>query len=773
MFLAIFTTSSGRYNKHNIPPKEKTVEDELKELIVRVCDRTRLIENVIGLSEVLVGELENYKVLIIDTIFECAKALSYKTSIYSSLVSILLSSKTDIADSFYERYNSELLEALKERDFYSIKLLVRFAVELYNANVFSRQTVIDLLLRLVRHIIPGAKRDYNDTSLPKQHVGDFYVGIIIPSIVLSKDLDIYTDELESLIKQYMGLRLPMPSAIFDDEYLRENIDDEDEDLFKKMEPYYSNKDWLERLYQTFEDYLKSGKSLEPTLAPWKNEEVNRKSLIEPINPTFNIFGDLDNEAIANYILFNSTEESSQLCMFTFPHAPIKLLPYDLTLRGKNQKDEEYDLSPMEKWFLDDYVQDVLHFFKVSPKDTLAQLQMLPFNFEYIEAYLCEVIIAEMLRIPSPHKFVYYGFVIMELCRAYSESFPSFLGGCIDTIFRRANTMDTNSLNTFINWFSFHLSNFAFKWDWKKWKDTISDDENSAQLYLIKETIRKCLRLSYYERIQKTLPNDCSSLLPPKYENKTIFSTKTNDEGDNSLFNHPSAVEIFRMMESSTPVDEVSGKVRESLDRNDFDQNGAIHIITRAILTLGSKSMTSLSYVTTQFLKLLQDFGFDGSHVEILKSIHEHYKDSPQQIIISSLQMVRSKILKPVDIIRFILHKEHLELYGSQMFSWELLNRTVLSTLEEFKSNGDSSATEKDELYLSVFEAFEALFKQATTEDKPNLWFKLSLGYYELFIRTHFSEIKGLVDSIKKIFDDNAQTEVHKIHKDYIFLSFHY
>lgn len=759
------------YNRYNIPPKEKTVDEELKELIVRVCDNNKLIENVIGLSEVLISELENYEELIMKTIFDCAKALSYKTSIYSSLVSIILSSKRELGSTFYDHYRREFIQCLKNKDYYAIKLIVRFSVELYNSNVFSKDTVTKMLLELLSHVMPSKKREYNDPTPPKQYIGDFYVGVILSSVILSKDQDIYTQDIHDLIKRYMELRLPLPSSIFDDEYLRENIEDEDEDLFNAMLPYYSNGDWLQKLFDIFDTFVKSGKRLESTLCPWKNDEVNRQSLYEPLDPNFNIFGDMDSATISDIVLF-SLCASTDICMFAFPHTPIKLLPYDLTLRGKLEDGKEYDLSPMEKWLLDDYIQDVLHFFKVSPKDAVAQLQMVPFNFEYIEAYLCEVIIGEMLRTPSPHKYVYYGHIIMELCKTYFETFPSFLGGSIDTIFRRANSMDFNSLNTFINWFSFHLSNFDFKWDWKKWVASVSPEEDSEQVYLIKETLVKLLGLSYYERIVKSVPEECKPFLPLKLDTTNIFSSRSSGSDEDSYLSHPISIELFRMLESSTPVDEIKRKIEEICEQNIFSNNVVINILTRALLTLGTKSMTSLSYVIGQYKELLIDLKSETSMDDVLNGILEHYHTSSQHIIISSLQMLRSNVLKPVDIIKFSLCKDHLKVYGGRMFTWELLDRTILSTLEELKSNSESSPSEKDTLFMSIFEAFGNLFKDSSESEKTERWYKLSLGYFDKFIKNHFYEIKAFANSNLQVYEDMSGG-VQKIIKEFVFLSTHY
>jgi nuclear cap-binding protein subunit 1 len=75
----------------------------------------------------------------------------------------------------------------------------------------------------------------------------------------------------------------------------------------------------------------------------------------------------------------------------------------------------------------------------------------------------------MLRLPSPPvRQVYYAALIIELCKAESSSVSQSLKKAVHILFERLHEMDVGLIARLWNWFSHHLSNVGFDWDWEAW-----------------------------------------------------------------------------------------------------------------------------------------------------------------------------------------------------------------------------------------------------------------------------------------------------------------
>jgi nuclear cap-binding protein subunit 1 len=76
----------------------------------------------------------------------------------------------------------------------------------------------------------------------------------------------------------------------------------------------------------------------------------------------------------------------------------------------------------------------------------------------------------MLRLPSPPvKQVYYAALIIELCKAESSNYSQTLKKAVHILFEHLHDMDVGLIARLWNWFSHHLSNVGFDWDWDAWQ----------------------------------------------------------------------------------------------------------------------------------------------------------------------------------------------------------------------------------------------------------------------------------------------------------------
>lgn len=142
----------------------------------------------------------------------------------------------------------------------------------------------------------------------------------------------------------------------------------------------------------------------------------------------------------------------------------------------------------------------------------------------------DTVFSQLFQLPTPEcKLVYYHSVLTEACKLAPAAIAPSLGRAIRYLYRNSPRMDLELSYRFLDWFSHHLSNFGFTWKWAEWADDAGLPDLHPSKWFLKGALDKEVRLSFAQRIQKTLPEPYLPLVGPEKE-KDVPDFKFKDPG---------------------------------------------------------------------------------------------------------------------------------------------------------------------------------------------------------------------------------------------------
>lgn len=271
-----------------------------------------------------------------------------------------------------------------------------------------------------------------------------------------------------------------------------------------------------------------------------------------------------------------------------------------------------DRSLVEKLVLRAYIVDIVDNF--STNHVLAAERLLTFPMlNKVDGEIVEGLFSQLCAMPEPtFPPVYYGTLFVDLCRVKDSRLPIKLLTAVEGMFQDAGLFDPESFDRLTEWFSFHLSNFEYKWNWSDWAlyaDADMVDKFPFRAQFCKDVLARCIRLSYYERILDIVPEEMKYFLPPKPNNgnKARFDDTVNDNLMTVVTGKDKQDAKFVMerlcslipIRSVPPDPELQKKAEGDANRLRLSS------LIRAILLAGCKTLSHFDTVAERYLSLLR------------------------------------------------------------------------------------------------------------------------------------------------------------------------
>jgi nuclear cap-binding protein subunit 1 len=296
--------------------------------------------------------------------------------------------------------------------------------------------------------------------------------------------------------------------------------------------------------------------------------------------------------------------------------------------------------------------------------------------------------------------VYYTTLIMDLCRESLDKIPSILGRTIKLLFSRLQGsdnfgMDVECINRFAEFFSHHLSNFGFSWRWSDWEFLLSEPEHSKQFIFVRETLEKCIRLAYFDRIKNSIPETFeqhSGIFPAT---SPTFSYTFHDIGDvdHGLFDMVRSLNSkISSREEVISIEEILTKIEEYVTNHPHALNSYpnAHLfeltpnnvsqdaLFQSIMFQGSKSFSHLLNVIEKYLSLLQSRNETEFQRQITcKIICQFWSKNKQFLEILLGKLVNYRIIDPKSIIQWLISVDRLNDDFDRFYVWNILRSTLL------------------------------------------------------------------------------------------------
>lgn len=676
----------NRYSDNAPPPpsEEESLKARLNMLILKIGDKvtTSLEKNIETLARVLIKDYNRYSESINHTLLTCIKELPSKTPTYGCLTALVIARNADVGSEVLNFICKGFEHELFAGQWRSVKILLRFFGELTNAKVISTTSMMSYFTNILSPLT---------ASIPKDQ-GDCLVHLVLGSLpwvakTLSQQCPEELLDLLELIETYFKVR----SSVTD---LRSSL--------LKVYPYSMSSeehDFLELLWiQTKECQVRDWEVLELLKPYMAFEEVlslatqcELPNLIMPENLASLEFA----PPCMQSIIF--PEHEPFLCTIGY-YIISDIISDSIDLFHTNRRECIRLLFTLDEVF-SEHTFDSLD----SSRETLEPELAEKAPVLNLYCLITEAIFRKLFQLPKPsNKSAYYGVLFFEAFKSLPKVFPAIFKKAVDILFAKAKEMDVECVERFYTWFSQHLSNFDYKWDWNGWALALDADKFDPQRILVKETLGKILRLSYYDRIKPTLPE---SFLPLFCERSPEPQFSFSAPPEDAPFK-PFCAAILDAFKHKKPVDQILRLIKDTSDELD-DEFIVKQISVETLLLLGSKSISHMMNVIEKFLSVFQFFTHEAEDKdEIIRIAANFWRESPQWLGIQLEKFLSYHIVEPITIVNWVFSEpNHKEI--SSAFLWEIvysaLNKLILWVGQQ-KASYDSTLNKEDYESIALLES---------------------------------------------------------------------
>ncbi|KZT12669.1 uncharacterized protein LAESUDRAFT_733291 [Laetiporus sulphureus 93-53] len=304
----------------------------------------------------------------------------------------------------------------------------------------------------------------------------------------------------------------------------------------------------------------------------------------------------------------------------------------------------------------------------------------------LESTILEVTLGSIFILPeSHHKPVYYIALITELCKLSPQTVGPVVGKSIRKLYSLlADGLDVEAAHRFAEWFAVHMSNFGFQWVWREWIPDMSLSSRHPKRKFMRRAVEFEIRLSYYDRILKTLPE------PMQAPDAQVMP----DEGPGPDFDyddparpyHEAAQSVLNLLRGRAKAEDVIGHldslrntISETAEGDVVVESVVRKIAVECLLHIGSRSFSHFLNAIERYLPLLRNLAPGGANTEarmdILNAVYSFWNRSRNMVVIVFDKLMQYQIVDPTDVVSWAFIHSGSGTEGNpsfDAFQWDVL-----------------------------------------------------------------------------------------------------
>ncbi|XP_057300654.1 nuclear cap-binding protein subunit 1-B-like [Hydractinia symbiolongicarpus] len=622
------------------------VEDRLESLITRVGEKSTssLESNLEALANVLETDMQSHKQRILQILCTCVTNHPEKATIYSTLVGLLNEKSFEFGGEFLELILNNLNDVIHSGSFERARLMVRFISDLINCNFLVAASLISFLEQFIN--------EASQSAVPQVR-SDWYIYTVLSSLPwCAKELSTKKpkefERLMDLIEVYIRERNKLH--------------------VKALRVWSSDKPHPQ------EEYLDC---LWEQVKTMKEDDWQEKHIRRP----YKAFHSVLCKALPHPLQLIKLPPHSDIIRYPLPSVIFRMFDY-------TDAPEEKPIPgahAIERYLVEETIWRIICTHYKDKKECASQLiNCAAKNKVSIEYIIIEILFGAMFRLPEPdHLFLFYGSLTIELCKLSPESMPGVVAQAVELLFERLDTMNITCIDRFIDWFSYHLSNFQYKWTWEDWIPYVDASTEEPKVRFITEVLGKCQRSTFQENLNGIIPDELHPLIPEPTQG--FFRFEIADSEENGKNTVRKLIDGIKMKQDTHELLGVLYEIPAS-EKSYYDDDVIaidpnipalrIECFMLTILRAGLKSITHTYSALTKFHAMFTEMITNRSEqMHCLRAVREFWGRNPLMMLVVIDKMVKLQYIQCSTVVNWIFAPE-MESEFTKFSTWELLHNTL-------------------------------------------------------------------------------------------------